>query len=162
MKLLYQIFGEGKDLSTLQMCDRAIVIYFIALIMLRISGRRTFGKKTAFDNTVTIILGAILSRAVVGASDFVPTVACSLALVLIHRGLAWVSIRSETVRHLLEGASIPLYKNGKLDRGNLSTSLICEDELKGDLRLKANIGSLDDADQVYMETSGEVSVIKKK
>src|SRR5258708_2274464 len=108
MEILYRIFGEGKDLSTMQMCARAVVIYFIALIMLRISGRRTFGKKTAFDNTIAIILGAILSRAVVGASEFVPTVACSLALVLLHRCLAWVSLRSKTVKHLLQGASISL------------------------------------------------------
>jgi uncharacterized membrane protein YcaP (DUF421 family) len=162
MKLLYQIFGEGKDLSTLQMCSRAIVIYFIALLFLRISGRRTFGKKTAFDNTIAIILGAVLSRAVVGASDFVPTVACSLVLVLIHRGLTWLSIRSKSIKHIIEGASIPLYKNGKLDRNNLNTSLISEDELAGDLRLKANIGSIEEAEDIYMETNGEVSVIKKK
>jgi uncharacterized membrane protein YcaP (DUF421 family) len=162
MKLLYQLFGEGKDLSVIQMCDRALVIYFIALVMLRISGRRTFGKKTAFDNTLTIILGAVLSRAVVGASDFMPTVACSLVLVLLHRGLAWLSIRSEKVRHLLEGSSILLYKNGHLEKKNFTKSLICENELKGDLRMKANINSLDEADEIYMETSGEVSVVKKK
>ncbi|MDB5144104.1 MAG: hypothetical protein JWQ66_2817 [Mucilaginibacter sp.] len=162
MEILYQLFGEGKDLSALQMCDRAIVIYFIALLFLRISGRRTFGKKTAFDNTIAIILGAVLSRAVVGASDFVPTVACSLILVLIHRGLAWLSIRNKTIKHILEGASIPLYKNGKLDKDNLNTSLISEDDIKGDLRLKANISSLEEADEVHMETNGDVSVVKKK
>jgi uncharacterized membrane protein YcaP (DUF421 family) len=161
MEILYQIFGEGKDLSALQMCNRAIVIYFIALLFLRISGRRTFGKKTAFDNTIAIILGAVLSRAVVGASDFVPIVACSLVLVLIHRGLAWLSIRSEAIRHILEGQSILLYKNGHLEKENFNKSLICEEELKGDLRMKANIGSLADVDEVYMETNGEVSVIKK-
>jgi uncharacterized membrane protein YcaP (DUF421 family) len=162
MKLLYKIFGEGKDLSALQMCSRAIVIYFIALLFLRISGRRTFGKKTAFDNTIAIILGAVLSRAIVGASAFVPTVACSLVLVLIHRGLAWASIRSKILRHMLEGASIPLYKNGQLDKDNLKISLISEDELKGDLRLKANIGRLAEAEEIHMETNGEVSVIKKE
>jgi uncharacterized membrane protein YcaP (DUF421 family) len=162
MKVLYHIFGEGKDLSTLQMCDRAIVIYFIALLFLRISGRRTFGKKTAFDNTIAIILGAILSRAVVGASAFVPTVACSLVLVLIHRALAWVSIRNKNIKHILEGVSIPLYKNGKLNQENLNTALISEDELKGDLRLKANIGRFAEAEEIYMETNGEVSVVKKE
>jgi len=161
MKLLLYLFGEGKDLSVLQMCDRAIVIYFIALIMLRISGRRTFGKKTAFDNTIAIILGAILSRAVVGASAFVPTVACGLVLVLLHRGLAWVSLRSKIVKHLLQGASIPLYGNGKLHKENMVTSLITEDELIEDIRLKANIGRLAEAEEIYMETNGEVGVVKK-
>jgi len=162
MEILYRLFGEGKDLSALQMCDRALIVYFIALLFLRISGRRTFGKKTAFDNTITIILGAVLSRAVVGASEFVPTVVCSLVLVSLHRGLAWASIHNKALRRLMEGSSIPLYKDGTLDKENLSKSLICEDELIGDLRLKANIDSLEDAEKVYMEISGEVSVIKKK
>lgn len=162
MNILYQIFGEGKDLSAIQMCDRAIVVYFIALLFLRISGRRTFGKKTAFDNTIAIILGAILSRAVVGASDFVPTIACSLLLVLIHRGLAWLSIRSKAVTHLIEGRSIPLYKNGKLETGHLTRSLINQEDLQGDIRLNANIATLEEAEEVYMETNGEISVVKKK
>lgn len=161
MRLLQDLFGEGKDLSALQMCDRAIVVYFIALIMLRISGRRTFGKKTAFDNTIAIILGAILSRAVVGASAFVPTVACGLVLVLLHRGLSWASLRSKLVRHLLQGASIPLYSKGKLIKENMGTSLITEDELMEDMRLKANIGRLSQAEEIYMETNGELGVVKK-
>ena len=160
MKTLYQLFGEGKDLSAMQMCSRALVIYFITLLFLRISGRRTFGKKTAFDNTIAIILGAVLSRTIVGASPFVPTVAGSLVLVLLHRGLAWASIRSKIIEHLLEGSSILLYRNGKLNEGNMNTSLISEDELKGDLRLKANISHLEEAKEIYMETNGEVSVVK--
>jgi uncharacterized membrane protein YcaP (DUF421 family) len=162
MEILYQIFGEGKDLSTIQMCDRAIVIYFLALIMLRISGRRTFGKKTAFDNTIAIILGAILSRAVVGASAFVPTVASGLVLVLIHRILAWARIYNSSVKRLLEGKSIPLYRNGKMDKNHLTRSLICEEELIGDIRLKSNLNSYDQVEEIVMETSGEVSVVKKK
>ena len=161
MEILYRIFGQGKDLSTMQMCARAIVIYFIALIMLRISGRRTFGKKTAFNNTIAIILGAVLSRAVVGGSEFVPTVSCSLALVLLHHCLARASIRSKTVKHLVQGASIPLYRDAKLNKDNMDTSLITEDELTEDIRLKANIGRLAEAEEIYMETNGELGVVKK-
>jgi uncharacterized membrane protein YcaP (DUF421 family) len=162
MKLLYQLFGEGRDLSTIQMCDRAIVIYFIALLMLRISGRRTFGKKTAFDNTIAIILGAVLSRAVVGASEFVPTVACCTVLVLLHRILSWARIYSKSIKKMLEGQSITLFKNGKIEKENLTKSLICEEELIGDIRQKANLNSHDQVEEIVMETSGEVSIVKKQ
>jgi len=162
METLYQIFGEGKDLSTMQMCARALVIYFIALAMLRISGRRTFGKKTAFDNTIAIILGAVLSRVVVGASAFVPTVACSLVLVLLHRVLAWARIYSKPIKRILEGQSITLFKNGKMNKDNLTKSLICEEEVMGDVRQKANINSYDQVEEIVMETTGEVSVVKKR
>jgi uncharacterized membrane protein YcaP (DUF421 family) len=162
MKLLYQLFGEGRDLSTIQMCDRAIVVYFIALLMLRISGRRAFGKKTAFDNAIAIILGAVLSRAVVGASEFVPTVACCMVLVLLHRILSWARIYSKPIKKMLEGQSITLYKNGKTEKENLTKSLICEEELMGDIRQKANLNSYDQVEEIVMETSGEVSIVKKQ
>lgn len=162
MEILVEIFGEGRNLSTLQMCDRAIIIYFIALALLRISGRRTFGKKTAFDNIIVIILGAILSRAVVGASDFLATIASCLVLALMHRVLAWLSIKYNCIRHILEGRSILLYKNKHLYKEHFNKSLVSEDEIVADLRKKANIASLDDAEEVHMETNGQLSVVKKK
>jgi uncharacterized membrane protein YcaP (DUF421 family) len=159
---LYKLFGEGRDLDTLQMCSRAFVIFFITLALIRISGRRTFGKRSAFDNTSAIILGAVLSRAVVGASPFVPTVACCLVLVLLHRGLAWISIKNKLVGQLIKGDEIPLYRNGKLNEENLRKSLLSENDLLSDVRLKGNVKTLNEVSEIYMETGGEVSIIKKK
>jgi uncharacterized membrane protein YcaP (DUF421 family) len=68
MQLLVSIFGEGRDLSVLQMSFRAVVVFLLALLMLRITGQRTFGQKTAVDQVVMIILGAVLSRGVTGSS----------------------------------------------------------------------------------------------
>ncbi len=159
--LLYKIFGEGRNLNTLQMCSRAVVVFFITLVLIRISGRRTFGKRSAFDNTLAIILGAVLSRAIVGASDFLPTIACSLVLVLLHRGLAWLSIKNKTISRLIKGAEIPLYRNGQLHEGNLEKSLLSENDLLSDVRLKGNVKTLNEVSEIYMESSGEVSIIKK-
>lgn len=159
--VLYYIFGEGKDLNALQMCSRALVVFFIALIMVRVSGRRTFGKRTAFDNTLAIILGAVLSRAIVGASPFVPTICCGLLLVLLHRLLAYACIKSSFLDYYLKGTSIPLYRNGKLNEENLTKSLLTEKDLMGDIRLKGNATKLEEIHEINMETSGEVSVIRK-
>jgi uncharacterized membrane protein YcaP (DUF421 family) len=162
METLITVFGEGKDLAVYQMCARAVVIYFVALLFIRISGRRTFGKKSSFDNVIGIILGAILSRAVVGASPFVPTIVSSFALVLIHRLLGMLCIYSESLSHIIKGQSMALYKNGKIDSGNLRTALMSEDDLVSDLRLKGGTDQLSDIAEMHMETSGEVSVVRKK
>ncbi len=73
MDILTTLFGHGKDLDSLQMICRAIVSFFLTLVLIRIAGIRTFGKKTPFDNVITIMLGSIFSRVVVGASPFIPT-----------------------------------------------------------------------------------------
>ncbi|MBS7566044.1 DUF421 domain-containing protein [Mucilaginibacter sp. Bleaf8] len=161
MEWIDVLFGEGKDLNVLQMCSRALMVFFIALLLIRLSGRRTFGKRSAFDNTLAIILGAVLSRAVAGASPFIPTVCCSLLLVLLHRLLAWLSVKNEWINRLLKGDTIPLYKDGEIKQDNLSRSLVSRQDIMSDLRLKANTNSLTDVDEINMETSGEVSVIKK-
>ncbi|MDB4924262.1 DUF421 domain-containing protein [Mucilaginibacter sp.] len=161
-ELIIKIFGEGKELNVYQMSARAFVIYIIALVLIRISGRRTFGKKSAFDNTIAIILGAILSRAVVGASDFVPTVVCCLVLVLLHRLLAMISLHNESFARLLRGESMVLFENEKLNDENMKLGLISKNDLMGDVRSKANINSLTNVKQVYLETSGEISVVEKE
>lgn len=161
MEWITVLFGEGKDLNVLQMCSRAFVVFFVALLLVRLSGRRTFGKRSAFDNTLAIILGAVLSRAVVGASPVIPTVCCGLLLVLLHRLLAWLSIKSKWIGRLLKGDAIPLYKNGELQHDNLSRSLVSPTDIMSDLRLKIQTNSLADVEEINMETNGEISVIKK-
>ena len=59
MDILHTLFGEGKDLNSLQMVCRAVGCFFITLALIRIAGIRTFGRRTAFDNVITIMLGSI-------------------------------------------------------------------------------------------------------
>src|ERR1700755_3556763 len=96
------VFGHGSNLNTLQMTSRAIISFFITLLLLRIAGIRTFGKKTAFDNVIIIMLGSILSRAVVGASPFIATSVACLVFVLIHWMLDKISYYLDFVGRLKE------------------------------------------------------------
>jgi len=54
MQTINELFGQGFNLNILQMTLRAIVIFFIALILIRYTGMRMFGIKSAFDICVTI------------------------------------------------------------------------------------------------------------
>jgi uncharacterized membrane protein YcaP (DUF421 family) len=161
MSIIYKIFGEGKDLSVSQMCCRAFVVYFIALILIRIAGRRTFGKKSAFDNAIALILGAVLSRGVVGASAFVPTVTSCLVLVSLHRLLAWLSTKSDFIRQHIKGENLLLFQHGEILHDNLRQAIMNEKDLMSDVRTKGSLDSLAAVKEIHMEPSGEVSVVKK-
>src|ERR1700730_6298922 len=45
MALIRELFGEGRNLSVLQMGMRGILVFLIALVLIRISGRRSFGMR---------------------------------------------------------------------------------------------------------------------
>jgi uncharacterized membrane protein YcaP (DUF421 family) len=87
MSVLIAVFGEGRNLDTIQMVSRAVAAFIGMLVLIRISGRRSFGQRSPFDSVVAVLLGATLSRVIVGASEVLPTSAACLALVLLHRAL---------------------------------------------------------------------------
>jgi uncharacterized membrane protein YcaP (DUF421 family) len=161
MELLIKIFGEGKDLDALQMSSRGIVMFFIALILIRISGRRSFGVRTPLDNIITISLGAVMSRAIVGASAFVPVVVCCFVIVLLHRLFGWLIARSKAFGRLIEGEKIVLFESGGFDEANMKKALVCQEDVMQGVRKSALTEDMSKIDKVYMERNGEISSIKK-
>ena len=160
-ELLISVFGEGDDLNVGQMAARSFVMFFIAIVLIRIAGMRSFGSKSAFDNIVVIMLGAILSRAVVGVSPFISTAIAGAVLCVTHRILAMLAARFHFVSHLLKGESRILYKDGQLNNSNLLRCDLSNGDLEEGIRLAGNISSLEEAKEVRMERSGQISVIRK-
>lgn len=161
MDFLHTIWGEGNELTFYQMSLRALVIFIVGLILVRLSGRRSFGMKMPFDNVIVILLGAILGRAVVGASPFIPTVCASTVIVLLHRLCAWIALYNHGFGRLIKGKEEILYADGKLNRENMNNVLISDKDLQEGIHLNANIDSLEEADKVYLERDGQISVVKK-
>jgi uncharacterized membrane protein YcaP (DUF421 family) len=161
MSTLIQLFGEGKDLSTLQMACRGVVVFFIALLLIRISGRRSFGVRTALDNIILILLGATLSRAIVGASAFVPVIATCFVIVFLHRLLAWAMVRNIRLSKIFEGDKILLFLNGKFIHENMRKGLVCKEDIMQGVRKSALTEDMSSIDKVYIERNGEISAIKK-
>ena len=161
MKLIENIFGQGENLTVLQMCCRALVIYLIALFYIRLVGKRTFGKISTFDNIITITLGAMLSRAIVGISPFVQIIASTLVLILLHRLVAWISMKYHGAGRLIKGKSESLYKNGQLNEDNLRQNYISRHDLMEGVRIHLNENTLDNVEEIFLERNGEFGVVKK-
>lgn len=156
------IFGEGRDLTVWQMSARAVVIYFITLIYIRLAGRRVFGKISTFDYVIIFTLGALLSRAIVGVSPFLPVVASALVFILLHRFIAWLCLVSPAVGRIIKGRPVCLYSNGAFNIKNMKQHLITERDAMEVVRKEMGSDSLDEVEEINLERSGELSVLKKR
>ena len=164
-ELADSLFGPHADshtITALQMTVRAVLVFFAALALLRISGQRTFGGNTAFDMVVKIMLGAVLSRAVVAASPFGGTLLAGLVLVSLHRLLAWASFRSEAVSRLVKGDAVLLAEHGQPRPGTLAKHNLTHNDLLEGVRDSGNVAALADTETVRLERNGSISVVKKK
>jgi len=161
MNIIHTLFGEGKDLNSLQMVCRAIISFFLTLMLIRVAGMRTFGKKSAFDNVIVIMLGSIFSRVVVGASPFLPTTLACLAFVLVHRLLGWLSFYSDAVGRMIKGEASVLYANGSHIGENMRKARISEKDLLESIREQINEDGLENVKEVVQERNGNISVVRK-
>jgi uncharacterized membrane protein YcaP (DUF421 family) len=161
MQWIVEIFGTGKDLTVGQMSARTVVVFIIALILIRISGRRSFGLHTPLDNIITIILGAVMSRAIVGASDFLPVIASSAVLVFIHRFLAYFMVHHPGISRLISGEKMALFEKGEFVEHNLDRAQISREDILQEVRKNALTENLDSIGKIYIERNGEVNCVRK-
>ncbi|MFT4152614.1 DUF421 domain-containing protein [Parafilimonas sp.] len=162
MNVINFLFGEGENLNMFQMCVRAFTMFIIMLILIRFAGMRTFAKRSPFDTIVTIMLGAILARGVVGASGYVNTIVASGVIVVMHRVVAWLSVKSRKFEKLVKGTYIKLYNNGALIQDALERTGMSENDLHESLRLETRKLTLAEIDTAFLETNGRISFILRR
>jgi uncharacterized membrane protein YcaP (DUF421 family) len=160
--LIAQVFGEGSSLKIWQMAARAAVIFVFALILIRTSGRRSFGQSSPFDACATVLLGAVLSRAVVGASPFWATVAAAAVLALMHRLLARACIRWQRLEDAVSGREIELVRDGRVDAEAMRRALLTERNLAEAVRQKIGERPIGDVALAMLERDGKITVIAKR
>lgn len=161
MEWIATIFGEGKELTVWQMSARGVVVFILALVLLRISGRRSFKLGTPIDTIISISLGAILSRAVVGVSPFLPVMITCFVIVILHRIVGMLVIHNKRMEKMIEGDKILLFEKGKFIKSRLRRALISEEDVRRGIRKNAQTENLNEIEKVYMERNGEITVIRK-
>lgn len=158
--LLYQLWGEGKELTALQVSSRTIAMFFIAIVLLRLGGVRIFSRKSAFDEIIAIMLGAVLSRGVTGASPFGNVVVSGILMIAIYRIIGWLCTKSKKFERLIKGDPSVLYKDGEYKKGQMERSMISEEDIQESLRLEIQETDLGDIKEVRLETNGRLSFTK--
>jgi uncharacterized membrane protein YcaP (DUF421 family) len=143
----------------LQISLRGVVVFVLALIMVRLSDRRPLTKKSPFDIILVVILASALSRATNGSASFFGTIGGAAVLVFLHRLLAFASCRWPGVAALIKGRPAVLVRNGEWQRAALRAKDISPEDLLEDMRLTAKIEKLEKVKVARLEVSGDISFI---
>jgi uncharacterized membrane protein YcaP (DUF421 family) len=159
-ELLTYLLGIGQeDLDVLQMTVRALIVYPLGIALVHVGDKRFLGGIAAFDFLLAIIIGSILSRAISGSAPFLPSIAASFALVLLHRGFAALGFRWEGFAKIVKGTPRELVREGEILWTEMKKSAIGEDDLLGAVRRQGRTMSLDDVRGAFLERNGDISVI---
>ena len=125
---------------------RAIVVFAFLYVLMRIVGRRELSTLeqglTQDDYSLT---GAFLA---------IGTIA------LLQLGVSYANLRFPRLRPILSGEPIVVVQDGKPIERNLRRERVTMDDLMSAAR-RQNIAALDDVAWAVMETSGEITFIKK-
>ncbi len=156
------IIGPDSDaIAWWQMIIRGIVIFIFTLILVRAGDKRVFGKTSALDIVLGIILGSILSRAITGNAPFFAAMATSAAMVAFHWMLAKWACYSK-IGGLIKGNEQQLVKNGEIIREQMNKRQITDHDLFEAMRLTGKTLKLEEVEAAYLERNGSISIITKK
>lgn len=158
--VMQALLDRVEDPTWWQAAIRAGIIFIATWGLLRLAGRRAFAQKTSFDLCIVLLLGAVLSRAVVGASSMAVALGASVVLVMLHRAVAWLSCRSPAFDRFAVGHAIDIFRHGKLDRERLHRAMISEEDLHANLRATLQAESLEGIERVVLERDGHLTFVR--
>jgi len=140
---------------------RAIILYIIVLIVMRIMGKREIGQMQPFELAISIMIADLAATPM--AETGIPLsngVIPIFGLLVMHLFISTLNIKSTKAREILCGKPSILIYRGKIDEKNLRKERFTINELEERLR-DNNIFNIGDVDYAILETSGQVTVIPK-
>ena len=138
---------------------RAIVVFFVLLVVTRAVGRRELNTMEPFDVILLVVIGDLVQQGVT-QSDYSLTGAVMVVatIALLTVSMSYLSFRFRRLRPVLEGEPLVLLEDGRPIERNLRRQRMTVEELGAEARL-AQITSLDDVRYAVLETNGKVSFV---
>lgn len=153
------VFGLSK--SPIELIVRGSATYWFLFLMFRCVLRRDVGSVAMADVLLLVIIADASQNAMAGEYKSVSDGAILISTIVGWNVLIdYATFRSERVRRLLEPAPLRLVRDGKVLHRNLRKEFMSMDDLLSKLREKGARGP-EEVEEAYMESDGEISVIKK-
>ncbi len=141
--------------------SRAIILYIIVLIVMRLMGKRQIGQLQPFEFAISIMIAdlATIPMEEVGISIFNGIIPI-LGLLLMHILISIINLKSIKLRKIICGKPSILISKGVIDQKILKKERFTINELQERLRGK-DINNIADIEYAILETNGEITIVVK-
>jgi hypothetical protein len=109
-----QIFtAKGSDLGPWLVIPRTAIVFVMAIAYARLAKKRFIAQASAADLVMAVIFGSVLSRAINGGANLVPSLVAGIVLVVLQRLVAHFGCRSRpfTLERGWDGGGVYLYES---------------------------------------------------
>lgn len=141
---------------------RAVAVYAMVMVLIRLSGKRAVGQFTPFDLVMLILIGNAVQNGLNGGDNSL-TGALLLAgcLIVLNFIVAWSTARFQRVEQVVEGVPKVLARNGTVFHDVLRHELVSLDDFHKALRMN-NLADVEDVALALLETNGSISVVTRE
>lgn len=150
------------DFFMIPLLVRGIIVYVVVIVSVRLMGKRQIGELQPAELVVTILLSEIAAMPLENSeTPLIQSLVSILLLVSLEVVFSVVSLKSRSLRTLMQGHSVMVINNGKIVQKNLKLIRYSIDDLMEALRLK-DVFDISTVQYAYIETNGSISVMLKK
>ncbi|UOT00281.1 DUF421 domain-containing protein [Xanthomonas arboricola] len=141
---------------------RAVAVYTVVLLLTRMTGKRALGQSTPFDVLLIVLLGTAVQNSLIGKDvSLLGGMILAATLLVLNWLVGMATARSRRIDTWVQGTPALLARGGEiywreLVRHNVSYADFEVAKRKADCRDDADI------DMAILETSGEISILKKR
>ena len=132
------------------------------MVILRLTGKRTLSKLTAFDLIITVALGSTLSSAIIDKDTPLHDGLIAMGLlVLLQFVVTWTMVRRPGLHRLVRAEPALLMARGELRPDTLRRERVTDEEVLQAIRDSGG-RTLADADAVFLQSDGSMAVIPRE
>jgi uncharacterized membrane protein YcaP (DUF421 family) len=142
---------------------RAIVVYFVLWLLIRLAGRRTLAEISTFDFILFLIIGGATQRALIGQDySLINAFVVISTLIVIDILVGYADRNSSLVNKIITGVPTILVDDGHPLTNRMRWARVSTDEIMERGRLLHGLERLDQIKYAILEASGEISIIPRE
>jgi uncharacterized membrane protein YcaP (DUF421 family) len=142
---------------------RAIVVYFVLWLLIRLAGRRTLAEISTFDFILFLIIGGATQRALIGQDySLINAFVVISTLIVLDILVGYADRNSSLVSKIVTGVPTILVDDGHPLTNRMRWARVSTDEIMERGRLLHGLERLDQIKYAILEASGEISIIPRE